>query len=499
MLSGDNGILQRATDAKIRTEKATIIESAKTDILGQIAENKGADISDTQFTTILEKYFKEESIPNDFPVDLSTVELTTLDGKYKILASEIYDGTLKTLSPGLYYAGTDNLIMSWEELIDTSNAMINVNNGVLSRSAFSVDTQVKLIVDKSVTSVTSMGGISQLDEIKLPNTVTTINPSAFGGCNNLQTITILSGNIGSGAFAGDTSIKNVNLGNNVISIGADAFSGCTALKTVQIPDSVTTIGATAFKGCINLENVTIGSGGVSIDQNTFKDDTKLKTVEIKAGTIGAGTFFQRTNLETVKLGKDVNISSTSTFGKCTNLTNVELEEGLTVIGEYTFGECTNLNSVIIPNSVTSIGDRAFIQCPLNTIVVNSPSIGEEAFHYCSLTSVTIGPNVRSIGKKAFGDFKSEEVEIKEDAFANYTNHPNSFNISLPDSITTIEKQAFKDCEMTTIKIPKSVTSIANDTFRNCDTLENIILENGSSLSAPANKWGATNATVTQEQ
>ena len=41
MLSGDNGILQKATEAKKNTEIATIIEQARTDILAQIAENKG--------------------------------------------------------------------------------------------------------------------------------------------------------------------------------------------------------------------------------------------------------------------------------------------------------------------------------------------------------------------------------------------------------------------------------------------------------------------------
>ncbi len=40
MLSRDNGILQRATDAKTNTEKATMVELAKADILGQIVENK---------------------------------------------------------------------------------------------------------------------------------------------------------------------------------------------------------------------------------------------------------------------------------------------------------------------------------------------------------------------------------------------------------------------------------------------------------------------------
>lgn len=93
MLSGDNSILQKATDAKTSTEKATIIEQAKTDILGQIAENKGENISKLQLATILNKQFKSVD-SNNIPDDISAkdMELTTIDEKYKINLSEIYNG-----------------------------------------------------------------------------------------------------------------------------------------------------------------------------------------------------------------------------------------------------------------------------------------------------------------------------------------------------------------------------------------------------------------------
>ncbi len=94
MLSGDNSILQRATDAKIDTEKASIIEQARTDILGQIAENKGENISKEQLATILNNQFKPVDA-NTIPDEITTtndLELTTIDEKYKINLSEIYTG-----------------------------------------------------------------------------------------------------------------------------------------------------------------------------------------------------------------------------------------------------------------------------------------------------------------------------------------------------------------------------------------------------------------------
>lgn len=280
MLSGENGILQRATDAKIRTEKATIIESAQTDILSQIAENKGEDITDSQFKAILGKYFKEESIPNEIPEELSNLELTTLDGKYKILASEIYDGRLKTLSPGLYYAGTDNLYMSWEEITKPTSSIIDVtNDGVLSRRNFNIgEIKVKMVIANTVTSISSLAGISQLEEIVIPSSVISVGSNAFTGCsslkeiylgenitiigsgkihfgycNNLTKVTILSsGGIAAGSFDGNQSLTSVKLGEKVTSIDAYAFRGCSNLSKIEIErtehSSLIAIGENAFSG-----------------------------------------------------------------------------------------------------------------------------------------------------------------------------------------------------------------------------------------------------------
>lgn len=94
MLTGENSILKRAGDAKDNTERVEIIESAKIDVLAEIAKNNGEALSNIQLKNILMKYFKEDNIPNNFPNDLSTLELTTLNNKYKILVSEIYTGNI---------------------------------------------------------------------------------------------------------------------------------------------------------------------------------------------------------------------------------------------------------------------------------------------------------------------------------------------------------------------------------------------------------------------
>ena len=98
-LSGDNGILKNAADAKQETEKAQIIEQAKIDILGKQADNTSAELEKSEIKEVLDIYFKE--VPEDFTSD--TV-LTTKEeyGNYEIAVSEIYGGEIKepTLTVG---------------------------------------------------------------------------------------------------------------------------------------------------------------------------------------------------------------------------------------------------------------------------------------------------------------------------------------------------------------------------------------------------------------
>ena len=101
MLSGDNGILQRATDAKTRTERASVIEQARTDVLGYQAENKGGDLDKSQLKSVLDKYFDEVPDLTDMEKDtILNTELHTLStfGTHTIKVSEIYNGNLSGTS-----------------------------------------------------------------------------------------------------------------------------------------------------------------------------------------------------------------------------------------------------------------------------------------------------------------------------------------------------------------------------------------------------------------
>ena len=92
LLTGQNGLINRAKDFKIQTEIASIKEQIQIDIIGKQSENNG-NISEDSLKEILEKYgtlSEEEKI---------TDKTLTTKENYEIKVSDIWNGTTKEDGP----------------------------------------------------------------------------------------------------------------------------------------------------------------------------------------------------------------------------------------------------------------------------------------------------------------------------------------------------------------------------------------------------------------
>ena len=264
---------------------------------------------------------------------------------------------------------------------------------------------------------------SGLTSVTIPNSVTSIGNYAFRDCYGLKKVIVKDiaawcGIKFDGSYSNplyyakhiysdeDTEITNLIIPNSVTSIGNSAFANCSGLTSVTIGNSVTSIGSSAFSYCSGLTSVTIGSGVTSIGNYAFRECSGLTSVTIpnSVTSIGSSTFYNCSGLTSVTIPNSVTSIGSSAFYGCSGLTSITIPNSVTSIGNYAFYG-SGLTSVTIPNSVTSIGINAFANCSKLTSVTipNSvTSIGTYAFFGCSkLTSVTIPNSVTSIGDKAF--------------------------------------------------------------------------------------------------
>ena len=152
----------------------------------------------------------------------------------------------------------------------------------------------------------------------------------------------------------------------------------------------------------------------------------------------------------------------------------------TSIGNDAFGQCGSLTNVTFGSSVTSIGDGAFAGTSLTSVTIPNSvtSIGDWAFSYCTgLTSVTMPDSVTSIGDGAFYGCASLN------------------NITLPDSVTSIGVSAFRGCSsLTSVTIPNSVASIGAYTFGMCSSLTSITIGNSVASMGDQTLYGCSSLT-----
>jgi len=195
--------------------------------------------------------------------------------------------------------------------------------------------------------------------------------------------------------SGDCSGNNANL----------TWSYYQDTKTLVISGTgrMATYGAPIYvpwnKYCDEVENIVIEEGVVSIGKNAFRNFSKITDIVFPDSLKEIYQYaFMRSSVKNVYFGKNINQVYYYAFMGC-SIENVYITD-LTNWCQCTFGEKASNPSAMMPSSAWNFyvnGEK------LTDLVVPEEveDIGSYAFYKSALKSVTLGPNVKSIGTCAF--------------------------------------------------------------------------------------------------
>jgi len=229
-------------------------------------------------------------------------------------------------------------------------------------------------------------------------------------------------------FKGFSALTTVTLPDGLQRIGMRTFRGCTLLTSINIPTSVTEIGGQAFLGC-GITQISLPSGISEIEMYTFYGSALTEiTIPASVRAIHASAFLSCTALQRVTFatGSELTTLCPNAFAGCTELVELSLPATATSLGRGIFGGCTKLQRVTLPipgiactecsyYNVTSfkqlfdsdeVSDTGTVPPSLTTVVINGGTAIPDLFfdlgvHGATITSITVGATVSSIGQNAF--------------------------------------------------------------------------------------------------
>ena len=132
---------------------------------------------------------------------------------------------------------------------------------------------------------------SSLASVKFNNALSSVDSCAFLGCTSLKSIEFSSvKTIDRSAFRGCSSLVSAIFSPNLSSFGPYAFSGCTSLETVVFPESKTNVSIknNGFENCSSLRSVEIHDNVFRIYDRAFLNCTSLPSVTLPSAMQGIG-------------------------------------------------------------------------------------------------------------------------------------------------------------------------------------------------------------------
>lgn len=372
--------------------------------------------------------------------------------------------------------------------------------------------------------------------VTIPGSVAIIMPSAFMGCRNIETLTIL-----------DSDNPNEESG---LKIADHAFYNLRNLTTVNLPARLSSFSPAMFSSTGKLSTINIAKGGsmyaskngmvtnAAGDTLIYCPSGRTGYVRIPAGiaTIAAGSFMQHYSITEVYVSYSVATIENNAFKLCTNLQTLtfegspsavgmtvgkqafmrcyalknvifEKESAVTEIGEEAFSSCNVLGDLTLPATLTKIGSLAFKDClSIRKVVIaegnKNIEVAMDAFEGCvRLLTITIPstmetlpieaiaacPSVRSIDIAENNPYFSSDGLIIYNAnktellFYSKTNTPENGEYTPIDSVVKIRGGAFRNNDrIKVLNIGKNIEEIGDYAFAGMSALTTVNFEDSTS-------------------
>ena len=351
-LSGDNGILKRASEAKKGTNQSTVEEITKLSINGLITDNLGdaSTITPQVLANRINKDYNRTDVTaedSEFPTNM----IFEKEGLKVPVDIKLSVGSAEKNVEGIYSADIDESKIAPQDLFIYEPISTGSNN-----------------------KIASTGDMSSLP-LKEAR-ITGIKPQYCNG----------------GGYDKTTGQQVLNDTNYKIN-----YEGIT--DTLIVPYQVEIDGEMYRVTEVNLtvtgkDRTFMGEVGLPNIENIIYPDTVKKIIGIPNWDFGKYT--EKSVLKTCILPSKITEIPERLLRNSEELTEISIPKGITKIGDWAFENCKALRNVNIPNGVTEIGEYAFGNCKAlrNVNIPNGVTeIGRYAFFECSnLASVTYKGN-----------------------------------------------------------------------------------------------------------